>query len=212
MSRKSKAAEFVQEVWDIQVTGRNVLVTESMKDYAMEKVSKIERLSNRILEVNVIMDIQKLEHRVDIIIKVNNIKIKAHAATDNIYSAIDKAVDKIEAQLRRYKTKLHEHQAKGVKEVDMTVNVYKAPLEQEILDVNDDIEEETQRHMRDQFGHHEVVQTETKPLKTLNLGEAIMKMDLSGDTFLIFRCEEDKKIKVIYRRNDGNYGVIQPES
>jgi putative sigma-54 modulation protein len=61
------------------------------------------------------------------------------------------------------------------------------------------------------FSPPQIIGTETKPLKMLTLDEAIMKVDLSGDNFLIFRCEEDQKLKVLYRRTDGHYGLIQPE-
>src|ERR1700722_17426443 len=98
MSRKSKAAEFVDVSYNVDVQGRNVLVTDSMKEYAMEKVSKIERFIHRIIDVSVTLEVQKLEHRCDIVIQIDHIKIKSHAVTDNMYASIDKAVHKIETQ------------------------------------------------------------------------------------------------------------------
>lgn len=210
MSRKSKALQFVNEGYNINVTGRHVQVTDAMKDYAMEKVSKIDRFSQRIIDVNITMDIQKLEHRVDIVLKVDHIKIKAQAITDNMYASIDKATDKISEQLRRYKNKIQEHHVKGVKDIDMNVNVLRSPTHDE--EVNRDIEEENERRLYDNYRPHEIVDRETIPLKVLTYGEAIMKMELSGDVFLIFRSEEDRKLKVIYRRSDRNFGVIEVES
>ena len=78
--------------------------------------------------------------------------------------------------------------------------------------VNLDIEYETQRKLYESYQPGEIVSRETKPLKTLTLDEAMMKMALSGDKFLIFRSEEDLKLKVIYLRNDENYGVIEIEA
>jgi ribosome hibernation promoting factor len=209
MTRKSKAAEFVQESWDVQVTGRNVLVTDSMKDYAIEKLSKIERFSNRIVDINVIMDIQKLDHRVDIIAKVDNVKIKSHAASEQMYASIDMAVAKLTEQLRRYKTRIQDHQSLGHEEVAMQVNVYAPPTEEELI--NEEIEAENAQVEIDRFKLHKVVKQETRPLKTLTQNEAIIKMELSGDHFLIFRSEEDCKLKVIYRRSDDHYGIIAVE-
>lgn len=205
MSRKTKVAEFVKEGWDIQITGRNVLVTDPMKDYAMEKISKIELFSKRIVDVNVIMDIQKLEHRVDIIVKVDNLKIKSHAASDNMYASIDLAIAKLLEQLRRYKTRIQNHQSASHEEIAMKVEVYAAPTDEELI--NDDIEE-ANAMARDRYATHKIVAQETRPLKTLTNNEAIVKMELSGDSFLIFRSEEDRKMKVIYKRADGNYGII----
>lgn len=212
MSRKSKAAEFIQEGYNIAVTGRNVHVTEPMKNYAMEKIWKIERFTSRIIDVIVTMDVQKLSHKVDIILKVDHIKIRASADCENMYASIDKAIDKIESQLRRYRERIRDHQAKATKTIDMNVNVFRSRNEEEILDVNEDIEEENSQRMIDNFRPHEIVRKETKPLKILTNDEAIMKMDLSGDSFLIFRSENDMRLKVIYRRTDGNYGIIEPES
>lgn len=211
MSRKSKAAEFVDEMYNITVTGRHVSVTDAMKDYAIEKISKIEKFSPRIIDAIVTMDVQKLEQRVDIVLKVNNLKIKSQAVSENMYTSIDKAVHKLEAQLLRYKSKLQDHQAKKGAITDMPVNVLRSAAEEELFEVNDEIESETRHRLLDRYTPHRVVSRKTRPLKTLTDGEAIMKLDLSGDSFLIYRSEESQKLRVMYRRPDGDFGVIQPE-
>lgn len=205
MSRKSKAAEFVGEGYNIMVTGRSIHVTEPMKDYAMEKVAKLERFSNRIIDVLITMDIQRVEHRVDIVLKVEQIKIKSQASSDNMYASIDKAVDKLEAQLLKYRSRINDHHAKERTFQEMDVSVYQRP--EEALD--EDIPSEGEE--TELFQPHKIVKKEKMPLKTLTFDEAIMKMELSQDSFLIFRSEEDMKLKVIYRREDENYGVIEPE-
>lgn len=208
MTRKQKAAEFLAEGYNITVTGRHVLVTDAMKDYAIEKISRIERFTDRIIDVVITMDIQKLEHRVDIVIKVNNIKIKATASTTDMYISIDQAVDKLERQLLKYKDRLRDHQARGVKVIDMNVNVIEPHRYDEINEVNEEIESETDLELIEKYRPHRVVSRETIPLKTINLDEAIMKMELSQDAFLIFKSEEDQKTHVMYRRSDNNYGLI----
>lgn len=211
MSRKSKAAEFLEEAYNISVTGRHVVVTDAMKDYAIEKVSKIERFSDRIIDVVVTMDVQKHEQRVDIVLKVNHLKIKSQAISDNMYTSIDKAVHKLETQLLKYKNKLQDHQTKGIAAIDMKVNILRSASEEELLDLNDEIESENRNRLMDKYIPHKIVSKATRPLKTLTDGEAIMKLDLSGDSFLIYRSEETRQLKVIYRRTDGDFGVIQPE-
>lgn len=213
MSRKSKAAEFLEEAYNISVTGRHVVVTDSMKDYAIEKISKIERFSNRIIDVVVTMDVQKIDQRVDIVLKVNNLKIKSHAVSDNMYASIDMAVHKIEAQLLKYKKKLLDHQNRVGAATDMNVNVIRSASEEELSVLNDEIESETRHRLMDKYIPHKIVSKTTRPLKTLTDGEAIMKLDLSGDSFLIYRCEESpgRDLKIMYRRNDGDFGVITPE-
>jgi putative sigma-54 modulation protein len=211
MNRKALAAKFQDDVYDITVTGRHVLVTDAMKDYAIDKIVKIDRFNARIIDVNIVMDIQKLDHRVDITLKVDHVFIKASATSENMYASIDKAVDKIETQVRRYKDRINEHQKKGGAVIDMNVNILETPTNAVLKELNDDIESESSVRLIDGYRPHKILSRETRPLKTLNGHEAVMKMELSGDFFMIFRGEEDQKLKVIYRRNDGNFGIIEPE-
>ena len=207
MNRKAKALEYLEVGYNIQITGRHVDITDPMKDYAMDKISKIERFTNRIIDVNVIMDIQKLEQRVEIILKAGNIKIVSSAATSDMYVSIDQAVDKLETQILRYKSKLQEHHAKGHADLEMNVNVISPKEIEEDLGID---EEPLDRKTIDRFKPHRVVKQETRPLKILTYDEAVMKMELSGDAFMLFKNEADMKLKVIYRRSDDNYGIIEP--
>lgn len=211
MSRKTMIEKFQDDLYDISVTGRNVLVTDAMQQYAIEKISKIDRFSNRIVDVNVVMDIQKLEHRIDLILKVDQIIIRCSASSDNMYASIDKVVDRLKAQLSRYKRRIRDHQVKGAPSIEINETVFTSTPEEEINQFNDDISSENNAQLINTYVTHQIVSRESRPLKTLNYGEAIMKMELSGDSFMVFRSEEDQKLKVIYRRDDGNFGVIEPE-
>lgn len=211
MSRKSKAEQFQDLGYNISLTGRHILVTDAMKDYALDKISRIEKFTDRIIDVTVRMDIQKLEHRVDIVMSVGHVKIKASASTTDMYISIDQAVHKLETQLLKYKGKLHDHATKDLASVDMRVNVLKVD-DAEIKEINDEIESENNRRFFQGYREDDIVKTATKPLKNLTTAEAIMKIDLSGDHFLIYRCEEDRKLKVIYRRRDNSLGIIEVES
>lgn len=201
------------EGYNIEVTGRHVAVTDAMKDYAIEKVGKIERFTNRIIDVHVTMDIQKLDHKVSIVMKVGHWRVKVQAVSPDMYASIDKAADRLSAKLRRYQDRLQEHRATPIAVVDMNVNVYQAPGADEVELVNDDIEDENRRQLEAQYQPNKVDKVEKRPLKTLTLDEAIFKMEISDDFFMLYRSEEDpsKKLRVIYRRGDGNYGVLEPE-
>lgn len=212
MTEKTKAEireKFAQLEYPIHVIGRHVLVTEPMKAYAIDKLSKVVgRFGVRVIEASVTMDVQKLLHVVDFILFVNNTKIKVSGRSETMYASIDQAIARLESKLGRYTSRLREHHAKGVSEIDMNVNIIKlTPID----DINDQIEEEDLKKIEQQLKPHPVVSREKRALKTLNQEEAVMKMELSEDQFMIFRNEEDHKLKVIYRRNDGNYGIIEPE-
>lgn len=208
MSRKEKAQEFAGEEYDIQVTGRNVAVTDAMKSYALDKVSKIERFTDRIIEAVVIMDIQKLDHKVEIIFKAGATRITSHAISQDMYLSIDEAVKKLVSQIRRYKSKLNDYHARDVVSEEMNVNVFRAP---EVIDEYD-IDVERKEASEESYRIPEITSKEKLSLKTLTNDEAIMKMELSNYNFMLFRSEVDNKLKVIYRRNDGHYGIIEPEA
>lgn len=205
MNRKTKALEFADAEYHIHVTGRHVQITDSMKDYAIEKISKIERFVNRIIDVNVTMDIQKLDHRVEIVLKVGNLKLSSHASTTDMYASIDMAVNKLEAQVLRYKSKMQDHHAKGHADLNMPVNVIKPQEIEEDLGIEENLDEQSKR-----FQPHRVVKQEVLPIKTLTYDEAVIKMEISGDPFMVFKNEADQKLKIIYLRDDENYGIIEP--
>lgn len=209
MSRKTKAQEFADAGYQIHITGRHLNITDSMKEYAMEKLSKVERFMDRIIDIHVVMDIQKLDHHVEIVMKAGHVKISSHASSDDMYASIDKAVHKLEHQVLKYKSRLSDHHLKNHPVIDMMVDVVRAPGDEEILDALDD-SLPTPQQTAESFHPHYVVKQEKRPLKVLTTDEAIMKMDLSGDAFLIYKNEVDLKLKVIYRRKDGHYGIIEP--
>lgn len=211
MNRKDKVAVFSEEGYDVSVTGRNVEITDAMKDYAVEKVSKMERFSQRIISVHVIMEVQKLLHKVDIVMKVDNIKIKSSAISPDIYASIDEAAHKLQTQLVRYKQRIQDHHFKPTKEVDMEVNVLRPLSDQELAEINEEIDYENRQNIIKRYAPKQIVSKDTKPLKQLTNNEAMLKLELSGDPFLLFLCEEDRRLKLIYRRKDGNYGIIEPK-
>lgn len=211
MSRKAKVLEETQP-YNVIITGRHVQITDGMKAHAIEKLSKIERFHDRIIDITVTMDIQREDHRVDIQMKVNNIKIKAQAVTSDMYVSIDQAVHKLQSQLRRYKQRIQDHHSHAGKVVNLNVKVIRRPTEEALDQFNDEIEEENLRRIEESLKPHNVVENKTVPLKTLNTSEAIVKMELSGDEFLIYRDEANLKLHVIYRRDDDNYGIIAVES
>jgi putative sigma-54 modulation protein len=214
MSQKSKIAAFTEEAYRVTVTGRHVQVTEPMKDYAIDKLLKLERFSPRLIDIYVTMDIQKLEHRVDVVMQYDTLKIKTHAVSGDMYSSVDLVVNKLKSQIRKYKDQIQEHHFKNQKSEEMNVKVIRAAgREAELRDFNQEIEEANSEALVKNYLLHKVVAQEKKLLKTLRMDEALMKMELSGDHFLLFRSEEDpkKKLKVLYRKTDGEYGLIEPE-
>ena len=192
---------------NVIILGKNIDITNPLRDYVQEHIEKIEKMNHSIIDITVRIDIQKLDHLVDIVMKFSHFKINVHAVTTEMYSAIDKAFDKLRAKLRKWKGKIQDHHAKGVAAIDLEVNVLeKTPSD--LDEINDAIEEENLIKQDKENGVPIVYKKKTRSLKKITLQEAVMKMELSHDNFLIYRSEEDLKLKVLYRRKDNSYGVI----
>ncbi|HNA61720.1 MAG TPA: ribosome-associated translation inhibitor RaiA [Rhabdochlamydiaceae bacterium] len=211
MVDKEKFAEQEEALgYRLTIMGRNVYVTEAMKNYAFDKLSKIDRFHNHVLDLHVTLDIQKLEHSCVIILSFDHFRVKVAASSTDMYASIDKAVDKLQAKIRRWKSRIQDHHKKAMSAIDMQINVLQSPFDS-LQEINEEIEISNKRSILDEYRPPKVIGADTRPLKTLTTEEAIMKMELSDDNFMIFRGEEDRKLKVIYRRRDGNYGIILPE-
>ncbi len=196
--------------YDIEIVGRNVDVTEPIRTYFWKKIAKIERFHTHILFMHVVLELQKLEHVCTIVMRFDGLKIKVSASGTDLYASIDQAIDKLQVLCLRYKSRIQDYHKKKLSDVDMVVNVVHKPYD-EVAEINAAIEEETLRQEIETYAPHTVIATEKKPLKILTMDEAIMRMELSNDPFLLYRSEEDNKLKLIYRRSDDNYGIIQPE-
>lgn len=190
------------------IVGKHLHVTDAMRDYVTKKLHKVERLSDSITDIHVTLDVQKIQNNVTIVMHFGHYTIKSQASSDDMYASIDKAVNKLSSLLQRYKERIQAHHNTSHAEVNMNVDVYLAPSEIDII--NEEIDEENRKRDVKKYELHKIMRKEQKPLKVLTRDEAIIKMELSSEPFMIFKSEEDQKIKVIYRMTDDNYGIIEP--
>ncbi len=196
--------------YNLVILGKGTEVTRPMHEYIEGKVGKIEKLTPHILDVHVRIEVQKLNHSVDIVMKFSHFKVKVGAVLDNMYAAIDKAFHRLDAKLRKWKDRIQDYHAKGVAVTEMEINVLEGQQE-DLAQIDRDIIDANNSTLEIDYTLPKVVKKKKRPLKTLTLEEAVMKMELSGDHFLIYRSEEDQGLKVLYRRRDNGYGVVSPE-
>lgn len=214
MTSRRERQEELSKPYSINVTGRNVHVTDAMKAYAQDKLEKLEHIaSSRIIDVTVLMDIQKLHHVCEIIMKYGPTTITSSGDTNDMYASIDLAVKRLDTQLRRYLDRIHDHHAKGHAALEIAETIYEGFVKDEIdeQDVNSTIEKENIRRNGTMFSLPQIVRTEKQQLKILTNEEAIMEMDLAKASILVFRDENSRKLRVLYRRKDGNLGIVEPE-
>ena len=174
----------------ITVTGRHVEVTEALKKYAEDKVSKFDKYLSKISEATVTLSIQKHLHTAEVLLRANGNIIQAVGITEELYASIDEAASKMEKQLRKLKDKLtSHHKSDGARAKMAEAEAQKRP---------DDTEAGT------------IIERRTYEMKPMPPDEAAMQLDMDGLEFLVFINSESDKMNVIYRRKDGNLGLIEP--
>jgi putative sigma-54 modulation protein len=179
----------------IQVTGRHLAVTEAMRDYTIRKIESLHLDYPRIVEAQVILDLQKYRHVVEVILHCcNHITIEATAETHDMYASIDEVIDKIARQMRKYKTKImrqHRPRRDVVRHFDEQVLSAEALYEHE---ENEPV----------------VVHSEKYPVKPMFVDEAVLQLEMSSRQFVVFLNAKSEKVNVLYRRKSGDFGLIEP--
>jgi putative sigma-54 modulation protein len=170
------------------VTFKNLEPSEPLKNYVREKLDRFDRFLDNPAEANVVLSVEKFRHIAEINIAGDRLTLIAKEETNDMYSAIDMALDKLEKQIKKSKEKIREHRAGGKGRSRETVG-------EDNLSLDDDT------------GRISVRNIEYKPM---DLEEAIMQMDLVKDSFLVFTNARTNQVNVLYRKKDGNYGLIQP--
>ena len=193
---RSKPDEEVYLALQVSVTFRHVESTEALKEYADEKVRRIcEKYLRNVLEAHVVLSVVKHRHLAEINIHAKHFDISAHEKTGDLYSAIDLTLDKLEAQLRKHKDRINHHKGR-----QPTSGAPKS-IPVEIFDVDD---------FEAGAPGPKVIETDNMPAKPLSVEDAVLQLELNHAEFLVFWNSATETISVIYKRRDGNYGLIAP--
>jgi putative sigma-54 modulation protein len=177
----------------ITTTFRHLDPSDALKSYAEEKLERVNKYIDEPVVAQVFMTVEKIRHCAEVTITAKGITIKASEETNDMYSAIDAVVDKIERQLRRYKERIKDHKPTSE---SLDRQVKKSIVAAESID---------------QQLEPVVIRSKTFSIKPMSVDEAVMQMDLLHKDFLVFTDSVTDSINVVYRRKDGNYGLIEPQ-
>lgn len=175
-------------------TGKNMSVTEGIKERATRKLGRLEKLLPDNAEVYVTFSENKHLTKMEVSVPLHKRVLRAEVSDTDVSSCIDQAVDILEKQVVKYKSRLRDRRRRGVA----------ATEELTFLDVPDTSEGESA---------NEIIITRTKKfaLKPMDAQEAVMEMELLNHSFYVFRNSWTDEINVVYKRNDGEYGLIEPQ-
>lgn len=173
----------------ITVRGKNIEITDALRDYATKKVGRLEKYLDRPLDAMVTLAVEKDRHKVEVTATVNGLILRGEEATPDMYASIDLVIDKLEKQVERYKTRI----ARRLRNDDLKNG------RANDLPALPDVDEGPQ-----------VVRSKRFPIKPMAVEEAIMQMNLLQHDFFVFTDAESEQFAVVYKRKDGNYGLIEP--
>ncbi len=172
----------------VTVSGKNVEVTNALREYAEKKVAKIGKFFEKSpIEAKVTFSTERNKHIIDITVQVNGILLRGEEGTSDMYASIDGAIEKIERQVHKFKTRIN----RKLREENQVVVASSPQTEEAAAPV--------------------IKRTKRFAIKPMSVEEAVMQMDLLGHDFYVFSNSDTEEVNVVYRRKDGNYGLIEPE-
>lgn len=183
-----------------KLSGRNVDVTEAMRDYVEEKLTRLDRFSDQITDARVTLTVREVRdagrrNRVEVQLNVPHGIIRAEEHHADMYAAIDRASDVLERQLRKFKTRYMRHRLEAVPPPAP------GPTEADVeAGLDDDVTE----------FRPEIVRTKRFDLRPMSPEDAVTQMEALGHDFYVFKNMDTGGCGVVYRRRDGHYGLIEP--
>ncbi|MEG6615144.1 ribosome-associated translation inhibitor RaiA [Peptococcaceae bacterium 1198_IL3148] len=171
---------------NIIVRGKNIEVTQALREHAERRIGKLEKYLDGMGDAIVTLTVEKDFQRVEVTIPINGMILRGEEATIDMYMSIDMVVDKLEKQIEKYKGKIMERRSRGAngKVAAATKAAEDGPR---------------------------VVKTKRFAIKPMDVDEAVLQMNLLGHSFFVFFNAETEQVNVVYKRKDGNYGLIEQE-
>lgn len=172
----------------ITISGKNIDVTQGLKDAVYDKLEKLDKYFTPETEANVTLSVEKNRQKIEVTIPIKGSVIRAEEVSDDMYVSIDLVQEIIERQMRKHKTRL--------------VNRYRSGgnFQQAFIDLEVDDPDEV-----------EIIRTKRFAMKPMDPEEACVQMELLGHNFFVFRNAETDDVNVVYKRKGNTYGLIEPE-
>jgi putative sigma-54 modulation protein len=176
------------------ITFRHMQSDDGIKQYAREKLQRLEKYLDAPMEIQLTCTQEKHRHRVEVLLKADGVSIAGEEETSDFLSALDAVVDNLERQLKKQKRRFRQHKA-GNEERAWRLQMDVPPGEG-----------------RDEAVEPEIIVSRNVFAKPMSLEEAVMQMRLTDNEFIVFTDSSSDKINVLYRRKDGNFGLIEPQA
>lgn len=168
---------------NIIITGRHLELTENLKNYAEEKVQKFKKYFDNITEATITLSVEKYRHKAEVLLRANGLMLQAESVTGEMYSSIDEVAEKLERQVKKQKDKWISNRKGDDKSPETVKPEEPSPV---------------------------IVKRKLYDIKPMSPDEAAMQMELMDKNFFVFTNSSSGGMNVLYRRRDGNLGLIEP--
>ena len=181
---------------DIRFSGKNISVTEGMKTHLRQKLLKLDKYAPRIVESHVVLKKEKYVHIAEVTLLAKHLRAYGEGRSkENIFTAIDQAALKIEKQLKRFREKIKDHHKHGLPASSAKRLLKKAGVP---IGLGEELSPR-------------IVKARSFAAKPMSPEEASMQLRLSPENFLVFRNAATQNVNVIFKREDGDHGLVEPE-
>lgn len=179
----------------LTIKGKHFDITNSIESYIKKKMEKLDKYFDQIKDATATVSIEKNRHIFEVTLQAKKAIIRAEEESDSMYASIDRVIEKLERQIIKYKEKLYTKSASD----------YNQPID---IVTSEDRESNRDLKLDEDV---KIVKTKRFVIKPMSPEEASLQMELLGHSFYVFNNEITNQINVIYRRKDGNLGLIEPE-
>lgn len=191
---------------NVKITGRHTELTDSIKDHVEKKLEKCQAHFDKPMDVDVVLTVEKHRHIADVTLSANGVRLHAEESSNDMYTSVDAVAEKLDRQIRKIK----ERRNKGFRPKKLAEAELEAQPEPGMLSA--DMFDEERPAKDDGLPHPErPIVRETLDRKPMDEEEAAMQLELSGEGFLMFTNAKTQHINVMYVREDGSFGLIQPQ-
>lgn len=184
----------------MNITFRHIDPIDSLKNYAREKVERVNKYLDRATEATVVLSLERHLHHADIRIHSGTYLLRGREKSEDMYASIDLAMDKIERQLKRYKEKLKSHHGRERVHHNHEL-VEQLRIRHQIFEAAPEVENEARTK--------KVVKANEFLVRPMSVDEALMQMDLMNNDFYVFTNSTSMEMNVVYHRKDGTVGLIE---
>ena len=172
----------------VTVMSKNIEITPALREMIEKKISKLDKYFEKEVDAKVTISVQKSRHIVEVTIPFSGIMLRAEEATEDMYKSIDMVEEKLVRQIRKQKTKLSRKYNQSIRFEEIATDL-------------EEVEETKGK----------IVRTKTFAVKPMSSEEAVLQMELLGHNFFVYQDTDTNNISVLYKRKDGNYGLLDPE-